>query len=370
MLCPACKNFRPANNTPCPQCNAPAPMVGGNVNQSNASFAASWNNQNQTNFGGSNAGGSWGNQSQANWGNSSPNFGSSINLGSTATLKNTGALGNSGPWQNSPEPPVPFQQSPIGNGGSRWAQVMGQSSPNGQQGLVPYQGGSGGQGAQSNSLAVMQQAFPVLNPNVPQVNSLIPSVEAPIYVAPMFTKPRPIIPPYRAISGLLSVIIVFGALCSFAGYFAQTTGKLTPLEKLLGLYSPAKITNSQSSSMLTVPSTYPTAGPADASIPSAALASKVDPNSGLVLDNINSFTVSQPIYLVCTVATADKGTLDVKWYMGNSFFTPGHDLIDPATNKLTAYFKIQYAFATEGKVEIYWNGKLAKTLLFVVQPKA
>src|SRR6266568_4020132 len=113
MLCPACKNFRPANNAPCPQCNAPAPMVGSNVNQGNTS----WNNQNQANFGGSNAGGSWGNQGQANWGDSSPNFGSSVNL------RNTGTLGNNGPWQNSPEPTVPFQQSPIGNGGSSWAQA-------------------------------------------------------------------------------------------------------------------------------------------------------------------------------------------------------------------------------------------------------
>src|SRR5258708_34500578 len=57
----------------------------------------------------------------------------------------------------------------------------------------------------------------------------------------MYTRPRPIIPRYRAISGLLSVLIVTLLLCTGAGYYAKASGKLNVLGHFAGFAPPTNL---------------------------------------------------------------------------------------------------------------------------------
>src|SRR5438045_2977619 len=168
------------------------------------------------------------------------------------------------------------------NDNTLWSQVMAsQPAPGSTQQQHPsklpvqYRGG----------IEVQQQPLKVTSPNLPIVHkgnenaSMMPATpggEAPIHVPAMYTKPRAIIPPYRAISGLISVIIVSALLCTGAGFYAKATGKLAFLHQIYGDARPDDIKTAQSAT-LPVPQTVPTFGPASQIINSAATASKIDP---------------------------------------------------------------------------------------------
>lgn len=339
MLCPSCNNFRPANNAPCPWCNTPAAQANNAWSGQNAPFAA--------------------NQEQASWGGPTP----------SGQLPFPGAS-----WQDpaaSGAQQLAFSASgtqPAASDNAFWSQTL--SAPDGQggqpakqQSLVPYQP-QPNPGAQS--LMVMPNGFPTLSPNVQAVNSLLPALpdqEAAIYVPPMYTKPRPIIPRYRAISGLLSMLIVFALLCGGAGYLAQVTGKLAPLEKMLGFSSPPPI--SLSTQALKVPSAQQTAGPANNMIYSVGLG-----DSAQVPVYVNKFTVDQTIYLLCGINASQPGKITVKWYTNNNLYRESDKQVpDPQAHNLYKE-TIAYAVPAEGKIEVYWNDKLAVTAFFVVEPSA
>lgn len=349
MLCPSCNNFRPATNAPCPSCNAPSPLAG-NVQGGNAFFSANpWDN---------------GSGNEANNPPGQLPFGSSF-------------------WQDSAggnAPQVPFPQSP--QPGNLWMQVMSPSSDQqgGQamgQALVPYQAPNQGQPA-NNSLMVLPSAFPTINQNARGVNPLLPALpdagEAPVYVAPMYTKPRPLIPRYRAVSGLLSVLIVCVLLCAGAGYYAKVTGKLTFIQSMFGSYTPPKIAAAQN--MLPVPSNQVTPGPVwNTIVTSAAISNSVDPKTNQVSSYINHFTVGQIVYITCSVNTSKAGTLIVQYYTNDKYYTKTSKPVN-ANTQATASFPMTFEQPFEGKAEIYWadaqgkNAQLAVTLLFVVQPEA
>ena len=88
---------------------------------------------------------------------------------------------------------------------------------------VPYEPGMALQSAERQSTISLQ-----LVPDHAIQHLLIPQQEAAatVYVAPMYTKPRPIVPKYRVVSGLLSIIIMALVVCAGAGYYAQTQGVL------------------------------------------------------------------------------------------------------------------------------------------------
>src|SRR5260370_11946917 len=86
---------------------------------------------------------------------------------------------------------------------------------------VPYQG----------ALQSMSQNLPAAAPLAPADGS--------IYVPPVYTKPRAIIPRYRAISGLISVLIVFALLCAGTTYYAKATANLSFLHQIIGDARPA-----------------------------------------------------------------------------------------------------------------------------------
>ncbi|MGH2510263.1 MAG: hypothetical protein ACRDHZ_23045, partial [Ktedonobacteraceae bacterium] len=268
------------------------------------------------------------------------------------------------PWQNSSNAAqqIAFSTTAQQQGGnSLWSQTLAPDEAGQSLLPVPYQGPPTAQG-----LMVMPNGFPTFNQNI---NPLLPALpdagqEAPLYVAPMYTKPRPLISRYRAISGLLSMLIVCGLLCTGAGYYAQVTGKLVFFEKLFGTYAPPTITTG--AGFLTVPSLQQTVVP-NSVITSAAISNSqnTDTHNGIIANEVNQFHVNDAIYLICNFPPA-QGSVTVKWYNGNNLY----HIDQRATNSKSTevIFEFAYALSVEGKAEIYWNNQLQITLFFVVEP--
>ncbi|HZU65868.1 MAG TPA: hypothetical protein VFA09_01210 [Ktedonobacteraceae bacterium] len=273
--------------------------------------------------------------------------------------------------------------APAGSGAethdnSLWAQVMApQAFPsmsptnaNESPSLlpVPYQPQRAGMFPQS--LMTMPPGLPAIHTGA-DGGALIPApptTEPVVHIPPMYTKPRPIIPRYRAISGLLSVLIVFGLLCAGAGYYAKVTGKLAFVHYIIG---DARAKNMPPSPVteLPIPSMTLQQGPAFNIIPSATTASKVAfvSNTVVALNPTNQFKVNQAIYLTYSVHPRSPGTVTLKWYTNSTFFNSFDKPVTKAQES-TGYAEIQFSQPLEGKVEIYWNNELAVTLLFVVEP--
>lgn len=238
MLCPYCNAFRPANKASCPQCNAPSPLV----REAGDTYQVP--------------------PPSATWG------------GPITPESSSG-------WSNQTQQGS-FQREAYDS--TLWGQVMGfQGAPDYAQQQypstlpAPYQG----------RIEVPQQTLKMATPNLPTIHTgtqngaripTIPGEDEPIFVPPMYTKPRAIIPPYRAISGLISIIIVAALLCAGAGFYAKTTGKLSFLHQLYGDARPGDIKTAQPTT-LPVPQLAPTLGPAATIINSATTASKIDINS-------------------------------------------------------------------------------------------
>jgi hypothetical protein len=349
MLCPSCNNFRLANGEPCPHCHAPSPLVGDALGGNDVSFS---NN-------------AWG--GSVGPGNEWANNASQMSPLSSSLF-----------WPGPPDPTneqLSFSQVP--QTGNLWMQVMspsneaqGAASPGQSLLPVPYQGQP-----KPNSLMVLPTAFPTIDTSTQGANPLLPALpdsgEAPVYVAPMYTKPRPIIPRYRAISGLISVLVMFSLACTITGYF----GWQQPfVRKFFSVYTPPKITPSQN--VLPVPSSAIIPGPVwNQAVTSAALGTSIDPKSNQVPFLVNKFTAGQTFYLSCSVNSPKAGKVLTKWFTnGNYYYSfPSGPVL--ANTSQTAAFPITYHLPAEGKVEIYWtnvdgsNPQLAGTLLFVVEPE-
>lgn len=368
MLCPSCNGFRPDNYAPCPQCNAPSPLANETWGGQNASFAGngnSWGNQNAP-------GNSWGGPdvSGNNWNTSS----GQLPFGGNSWQDP--AVGSGIQQLDFPMPgQQAFGQSPAGGENAFWSQNLASSSAPGaekQQSLlpVPYQGP---QGPAAQSLAV---GFPTIGPGVQAVNSLVPALpetgqEEPVYVPPMYTKPRPLIPRYRAVSGLISMLLVFAVLCGGLGYYAQVTGKLVGIEKFFGGYTPPSINSTQHP--LAVPSNQVVFAkdPTKQVIDSVGISNKQ--SEGQVATLVNQFTVGETIWMTCsanTMSIKEKGNVKIKWYTNNHFYQLSTSQPIQANQSATAVFHQVFGQATEGKAEVYWNDQLEATVLFVVEPAA
>ncbi len=360
MLCPFCNTFRPPNNAPCPQCNAPSPLVGNAggqyqmqdpASQRDSSLSLRMTNQtagmtNQT-AGMTNLNAGMTNQTAASW-------------GGPITPASQSAWGN---------------QTPQGgvNDNALWGQVMApqpQSVQAQQQypSMLPVQYQAG--------MNVPQQALKVTSSNLPAVQTgnehasmlpAIPETEEPVHIPAMYTKPRAIIPPYRAISGLISVIIVSLLLCTGAGIYAKETGKLSFLHVLYGDARPDDITTAQNT-VLPTPQAMPTFGPAAQTLNSAATALKIDTTTAQPQVPANQFKVGDTIFLTYSVHPPNKsqGVVTARWYTNNNFYQVSTSTV--IKDASSGYFPIQYLQPAEGKVELYWNGHLAVTLFFVVEP--
>ncbi|WP_052891108.1 hypothetical protein [Thermogemmatispora carboxidivorans] len=199
----------------------------------------------------------------------------------------------------------------------------------------------------------------------------IPTEEEALYIPPMYTKPRPIIPRYRAISGFLSFVIVILLLCSAATYYAKVTGKLSFLGQLVGAAPP----NVAATPVPNLPDPKASEnGPAYGIISSATTAPSVDPKTGIALQPSQVFKPGQTIYLTYSVHAKKAGTVTVKWYTNGLLYqvlskaTP-----DSKGGSWTGVSMMRFTQPLEGMVELYWNdaGKqpqLAIRLYFVVRP--
>jgi len=206
--------------------------------------------------------------------------------------------------------------------------------------------------------------LPTIAPLAPELSDTGES----IHIPPMYTKPRAIIPTYRIISGLLSLLIVVTLLCSGAVYYVNASGKFIFIQQLLGEIQPPNVPPIKRA--LADPPINPDYGPAKNIIDSASLASKIDSKTGIALQPVNVFTPNQVIYVTYSVHAQTSGVVVLKWYTDDILFkTITTSPIAPAksgsfTNGFTS---ILYTQPVEGKVELYWNNQLAMRLYFVVR---
>jgi hypothetical protein len=227
---------------------------------------------------------------------------------------------------------------------------------------VPYQPPQSFMTAQQGSM--MNVPMPVQNTGA--MLPALPEEEGVIYVPPMYTKPRAVIPRYRIISGLLSVIIVTVLLCSGASYYVKASGKLTVLSQLYGLVPPPSV-KARPSPVLPDPKANPDFGPGYSIINSAATNSRIDPVSHASAQPANAFQTNQTIYLTYSVQKPKTpGVMTIKWFTNGSFYQ-STDPIPISTTGITGFTTQKYAKPAEGTVELYWNNELAIRLYFVVR---
>ncbi len=171
--------------------------------------------------------------------------------------------------------------------------------------------------------------MPMLVQNTGAMLPALPEEESAIYVPPMYTKPRAIIPRYRAISGLLSVLIV--------------------------------------AALLPDPKANPDFGPGYSIINSATTNSRIDPVSHASAQPANTFQTNQNIYLTYSVQKPKTpGVVTIKWYTNGSFYQSSKP-IPVTTLAIDGLAVQQYSKPAEGMVELYWNDELAIRLYFVVR---
>ncbi len=279
-------------------------------------------------------------------------------------------------WQQPAEAynPMPsWQQSPSLQQGSGKLNAQPPydlaARANNQQSLVPYEPGMALQSSQRQSTISLQ-----LVPDNAIQHLLMPEQNTgeAVYVAPMYTKPRPIVPKYRIISGLLSVLIMALVVCGGAGYYAQTQGVFAKTSQFITGTPPKSLPAVSSSNIPDPPkTTSKDVGPAYNVIPSAVTTLNIDKNN-LARQPILVFKPGQLFFLVFNVqapANGKGGKVYTKWYTNDKFFTvitSGDTLIKPGEN-MSGHIQMRFTAPLSGRVELYWNDQLAQKLYFAVK---
>ena len=316
MICAYCKMVRAEDTAPCTHCGAPSPIQ-----------AISQNAQ----------------------GGTSP-------LGGGGLLARQQQIDTASPSSSLWQAPQSLSQ---------WSQTP-QAKPENSLLPVPYQGGMGLQRVpQPNAMQLMPAPAQDITIAPPEHE------EGVVYVPPMYTKPRPIIPRYRIISGFLSVLIVSLMLCGGAGYYAKASGKLDMVSRVLTGNNPLPANILPTAPALPDPPDTVDIGSPDAynAIPSATTTSHLIKGTTIAAQTDRIFKPNVTFYLTYSVHPPTDGTVTIKWYMNNmqlpySVIT-GQPL--PAEQNQTAVTEMVYSAQAEGKVELYWNNQRAQTLYFVVR---
>ena len=369
MLCNFCNIARLDNEAPCPNCGAPSPLAGRMQSAFGSSGVTGIHSQNMQNaqnvpmpgFGmgvGPTVTGQLGNpfapqQSPAQLANAPVN---TVNTQGMAFLPQTPQVAEPVPQQPfssqppQPQPPLQSAQPP-------------QSAPMSLL-PVPYQGGAAGQ--QGGALLPAQNMDMMDVGDAGTMLSAIPLSEEAVYVAPMYTKPRPIIPRYRAISGLLSVLIVALLACGAAGYYAKTSSQFAFLRQLYGSSLPAN-QSAPAAGILPVPKQGPQFGLAANIITSATTNTRVDPQTHISEQPSKTFKTGQTIFLTYSIQPPKKasGSFTIKWYTNNTLYQTSKPM--NVTYAISGYTTQSFAQPFEGMVELYWNNQLGVRLYFVVQ---
>jgi hypothetical protein len=328
MFCPFCHSERVANDSPCPNCGAPSPLMRGSQEipwgaAEPAASAARWDQMPAQSY----TANSW-----------------------SAPAQDPAAQ-QPGWWQQ------PLQQaSPLqAQSSSSQAQQPVSLLP------VPYQGPAA-QGYQQDASRQLVPAQPM-----EQMLPALPDMPEAVYVPPMYTQPRAIIPRYRVISGLLSFLIVCLLLCGGATYYAKASGTLSVLQRLSGGAPPPSLKPTPAAPIPDPPDTVDK-GPAYNIIPSASTAARVDPKTDIALQPQRVFQVGQTFYITYSVQHPQtKGTVVVKWYMNKVFFKSASTKTIAAGDMVNGDASMVYLAPTSGTVELYWNNQLAQRLYFAVR---
>jgi hypothetical protein len=379
------------NQAPCPNCGAPSPLLQipdigqwgtnnsmGGLTGVDASFSTSAQNI-QTN----------------SWGAPATSFNIESSWGQTSTKQQSPS-----PWQPvQQQSPSPWQSEPVG-----WDAAVpqigfdtvaapsdlpwSQSSPVApDQNLLPWQDVEAKRqespAAPQSLLPMVYQGDPVQGNGVRQstvslqlipenaIEQLLPSMVAMpegVYVAPLYTKPRPLVPKYRIISGFISVIVVALLLCTGAGYYAKTSGKLDAFLRIFTGAPPHTITAPTTANLPNPPDKIDS-GPATSIIPSGTTTLRID-NNNIALEVDRVFTVNQTFYVTYSVQppTGQDGTVSVKWYMnGQLYRVVTSDKVIKGGTIMNGSVQMKYAQAAEGSVEIDWNNQLGERFYFVVR---
>lgn len=368
---------RVENEAPCPNCGAPSPFLG----QSHYT-GGGVENPREAAFG---RAGTDGTAFGTQWEQSVPQLAFDDPIGpATPTPPWQGQQGYPPavpPWQQPAEPynpmpswqqppevatPAPFWQPDSNQNG--WQQAQSFQSPGSQQSMlpVPYEPGIGLQSAERQSTISLQ-----LVPDHAIQHLLAPAQGETVYVAPMYTKPRPIVPRYRVISGLLSIIIMALVVCAGAGYYAQTKGVLAKAAQFVTGAPPKSLPLTSSSTIPDPPEqTSKDLGPAYNAIPSAVTTLNIDKNN-LARQPAKIFKPGQVFYLVFSVqAPADGkgGKVRTRWYTNDKFFTEiaSQQTIKAGETK-SGNIQMRFTAPLSGRIELFWNDQFAQKLYFAVK---
>jgi hypothetical protein len=264
-------------------------------------------------------------------------------------------------WNNQ-APQMSFEASPAQWGPALQNGTQATQEPSRSLLPVPYQGQMGLQTQQAGD-----RAWPIIQSR--SMQQMLPALpEDSVYVPPMYTKPRPIIPRYRIISGILSILIVSLLACGGASYYAKASGNLKLLGRAITGAPPASIQPTTSPTLPDPPAKAVT-GPAYSKIPAATTTLRIDKNF-TPLQPTRIFQVNQQFYLTFTMPSMSGGTVTAKWYMNGNFYretTVGSNSAKQGTGMVNAWISMQYETPSEGSVELDWNNQLAQRLYFVVR---
>ncbi|GAC1358857.1 MAG: hypothetical protein PVS3B1_09600 [Ktedonobacteraceae bacterium] len=370
MYCTYCKMARVENEAPCPNCGAPSPLFGQSRyaagagaagNPAGTAFGEQWDRQNYPP--------AWQPPVQEYNPNPMPSW------QQPAQAYNYNPMPS---WQQSAE--VPLQGSEWQQSGSnpRMQGFSGQGAQSGTQSgtqsgppsllPVPYQPGMALQSSERQSTISLQ-----LVPDHAVQHLLTPqqSLSETVYVPPMYVKPRPIVPKYRIISGLLSVIIMALVVCAGAGYYAQTQGVLAKATQFITGTPPKSLPLTSSTNIPDPPEQIAKdLGPAYNAIPSAVTTLNIDKNN-LARQPAKIFKRGEIFYLVFSVqAPADGrgGKVHTKWYTNDKFFTEitSQEQIKPGDIK-SGNIQMRFTAPLSGRIELFWNDQFAQRLYFAVK---
>ena len=369
MFCSYCKAARLANEAPCSNCGAPSPLFNTQPTDwgAKASEPLPWGGPGipQT-FGGQ-------------WNQQAPQM-PAQNSTLASWQQPSGQLNPMPAWQQPSGQlnPMPDWQQPSGqlNSTAAWQQPVRQFDATAQadwqqQSIlpVPYQTGTelqpAGQQSTISLQLIPQQSIQHLLPAEP----LSPDI---IHVPPTFTKPRPIVPTYRVISGFLSVLIVAMLLCSGTGYYVKASGTW---DKIVSAYTGKPVQNIHTSNE-TIPDpptlTMQDHGPAQNIIPSVSTTTRIDTKNNQPIIQQNIFQPNEIFWLTFSVQPL-KGThghVVAKWYTNGKFYmdTPyNKDIQYNAVNIENFSIPMKFPNPAVGKVEIFWNNVFAQRYYFAVR---
>ena len=155
---------------------------------------------------------------------------------------------------------------------------------------------------------------------VSQQQLAIPDVQQEtVYIPPMYTKPRPILARPRIISGILSILIVSLLLCAGSIYYANVTGKVTAIQRLLGIIPPANVQTAKTAQIADPPDKVDW-GPARNIIPAAATTLHVDPKSLAPRERDTIIPIGVPFYVTLSVVPPKAGSVVLLWNMNGHLY--------------------------------------------------